>query len=62
MVALMILGAIGGAVLAVVYIGGFDAIIEGVAGSRMPLVVMAAAVGLALLVAVWGVARVAALR
>ena len=62
MVALMILGAIGGAVLAVVYIGGFDAIIEGVTGPRMPLVVMAAAGGLALLVAVWGVARVAALR
>lgn len=58
---LLILGALGGAVLAAVYIGLFDGLIN--SKSRyMPLVVMAAAVGLALLVAVWGVLRVAALR
>ena len=58
---LLIIGGIGGAVLAAIYIGGFDALIN-LRSKYMPLVVMGTAVGLALLVAVWGVLRVAALR
>jgi hypothetical protein len=58
---LLILGALGGAVIAAVYVGLFDGLI-GIKSRYMPLVVMAAAVGLGLIVAVWGVLRVAALR
>ena len=48
--------------MAAVYIIGVDALIEGIRGPALPWVVMAAAAGLALLVAFWGVARVAMLR
>ena len=58
---LLILGGIGGAVLAGFYIGLFDGLIN-IKSRYMPLIVMGTAVGLALLVAVWGVLRVAALR
>ena len=58
---LLILGAIGGGFLAIVYLAGFDALIN-IRSKYMPLVVLGAAVGLALLVAVWGVLRVAAIR
>jgi hypothetical protein len=60
--ATILIGLAGGAVLALVYIIGFDALIEGIRGPAMPWAVMAAAAGLALLVVIWGVARVAALR
>ncbi len=58
----VLVGLVGGAVLAAVYIIGVDALIEGIRGPALPWVVMAAAAGLALLVAFWGVARVAMLR
>lgn len=62
MIASILVGLIGGAALAAVYIVGFDALVEGIRGPALPWVVMAAGAALALLVAVWGVARVAALR
>lgn len=58
----VLLGLVGGAVLALVYIVGFNTLVEGIRGPVLPWAVMAAAAGLALLVAVWGVARVATLR
>ncbi len=62
MVALLLIGGLGGAALALVFILGLDALIRGIHGPRLPWVVMALAVGLVLLAVVWGVARVAALR
>ena len=58
----VLVGLVGGAVLAAVYVGAFHAIIEGIRKPIMPWLVMAAAAGLALLVAGWGVARVVMLR
>ena len=62
MIITIIVGLVGGAVLALVYIVGFNALVEGVRGPALPWAVMAAAAGLAFLVVFWGVARVAALR
>ncbi len=62
MIITIIVGLVGGAVLALVYIAGFNALVDGIRGPALPWLVMAAAAGLALLVAGLGVARVAALR
>ena len=62
MITSVLVGLVGGAVLALVYIVGFNALVEGVRGPALPWAVMAAAAGLAFLVVFWGVARVAALR
>ena len=62
MITSVLVGLVGGAVLAAVYVGAFHVIIENIRGHALPWLVMAAAAGLALLVAGWGVARVAMLR
>ena len=62
MIITIIVGLVGGAVLALVYIAGFNALVDGIRGPALPWLVMAAAAGLAFLVVFWGVARVAALR
>ncbi len=58
----IIIGLIISALIAVIYIGAFDAVIEGVKGPMMPWLVLALAIGLAAVVIVWGVARTAALQ
>ena len=62
MITSVLVGLVGGAVLALVYIVGFNTLVDGIRGPGLPWAVMAAAAGLALLVAGWGVARVAMLR
>mgnify|MGYP003379839062 FL=1 len=62
MITSVLVGLVGGAFLAAVYVGAFHVIIENIRGHALPWLVMAAAAGLALLVAGWGVARVAMLR